>query len=98
MIADSLMENALYFFRERIENAFHSKNYAGLPNGERWRRGKNDSIFERLDVQFTFDQALQQTVAIKGASVTTNAVRQMLKNWRKQKMIEQTEETKYRKL
>ena len=98
VIADSLMENALYFFRERIENAFHSKNYAGLPNGERWRRGKNDSIFERLDVQFTFDQALQQTVAIKGASVTTNAVRQMLKNWRKQKMIEQTDETKYRKL
>ena len=98
VIADSLMENALYFFRERIENAFRSSNYTSLPSGERWRRGKNDSIFGRLDVQFTFDQAMQQTVAIKGANVTINAVRMMLKNWRKQKMIEQTDETRYRKL
>jgi len=28
VIADSLMENALHFFRERIENAFTSREYA----------------------------------------------------------------------
>jgi Rha family phage regulatory protein len=45
---------------------------------------KNDSIFERLDIQFTTEQAMQQSVAVKGAGVNHNTVRQMLKNWRKQ--------------
>ena len=45
---------------------------------------KNDSIFERLDIQFTTEQAMQQSVAVKGANVNHNTVRQMLKNWRKQ--------------
>ena len=44
VIADSLLENALYFFRDRIENAFQSRDYAGGLNGERQKRGKNDSI------------------------------------------------------
>ena len=44
VIADSLLENALYFFRDRIENAFASRDYAGGQNGERQKRGKNDSI------------------------------------------------------
>ena len=98
VIADSLLENALYFFRERIENAFASRDYAGYLNGERLKRGKNDSIYARLDVQFTFDQATQQSVAVKGAGVTHNSVRQMLKNWRKQRLVVQTEDGKYRKV
>ena len=48
VIADSLMENALLFFRDRIENAVNSRNYVGNLNGERLKRGKNDSIFERI--------------------------------------------------
>ena len=28
VIADSLLDNALYFFRDRIENAFLSRDYA----------------------------------------------------------------------
>ena len=95
IIANSLIENALYFFRERIENAFGSKNYAG--GGERSRSSKNDSIFERLDVEFNFDQAFQQSVAIKGAGVSRNSVQQMLKNWRRQGLIVQTEKFRYRK-
>ena len=98
VIADSLLENALYFFRERIENAFASRDYAGYLNGERLKRGKNDSIYARLDVQFTFDQATQQSVAVKGAGVTHNSVRQMLKNWRKQRLVVQTEDGQYRKM
>ncbi len=97
-IADSLMENALYFFRERIENAFASKDYTGWCRGERVLHGKNDSIYERLDVQFTYEQALQQSVAIKGASVSRNSVKQMLKNWRKQGLITAVEEKIYRKV
>ncbi len=98
IIADSLMENALFFFRDRIENAFNSRDYVGSLNGDRSRRGKNDSIFERLDPQFSFDQAMQHSVAIKGAGVTQNSVQQMLKNWRKQGLIIRTEDGGFRKV
>jgi len=98
VIADSLLENALYFFRDRIENAFQSRDYAGGQYGERQKRGKNDSIFERLDIQFTFEQAMQQSVAVKGSNVNHNTVRQMLKNWRKQGLVFLTEEGQYRKI
>ena len=97
-IADSLLENALYFFRERIENAFTSRDYIGHRGEGRVLRGRNDSIYERLDTQFTFDQAVQYSVAIKGATVTRNSVRQMLKNWRSQGLIVEVEERTYRKL
>ena len=98
VIADSLLENALYFFRDRIENAFLSRDYAGGQYGERQKRGKNDSIFERLDIQFTFEQAMQHSVAVKGANVNTNTVRQMLKNWRKQRLVVLEDDGNYRKL
>ena len=96
-IADSLLENALYFFRERIDNAFESREYAGCASSTRHRRTKNDSIYERLDMQFTFEQATQQSVAIKGSGVNRNTVTQMLKNWRIQGLIVQLDRGKYRK-
>ena len=98
IIADSLMENALYFFRDRIENAYKSRNYVGNLSGERQKRGKNDTIFERLDVQFNFGQAMQQSIAVKGANTTQNSVRQMLKNWRNQGLVVQTDNGEYRKV
>ena len=98
VIADSLLENALYFFRDRIENAFMSRDYAGGLSGERQKRGRNDSIFERLDIQFSFEQAMQHSVAVKGANVNHNTVRMMLKNWRKQGLIVLEEDGNYRKL
>ena len=98
VIADSLLENALHFFRDRIENAFNSRDYAGNINGERMKRGKNDSIFERLDILFSLEQATQQSIAIKGAGVTRNSVQQMLKNWRNQGLVQQTADGKFRKI
>ena len=98
VIADSLMENALFFFRDRIENAMTGRDYTGNINGERTKRGKNDSIYERLDQQFTFEQAMQQSVAVKGAGVTLNTVQQMLKNWRKQGLVVLLPDGGYRKL
>jgi hypothetical protein len=98
VIADSLLENALYFFRDRIENAFMSREYAGCRSGERKKRGRNDSIFERLDSQFSFEQAMQHSVAVKGAGVNHNTVRQMLKNWRKQSLVFLTDDGRYRKV
>jgi hypothetical protein len=96
IIADYLLECALYFFRDRIDNAFNSRDYA--LNGERQRIGKNDSIFERLDVEFSFEGAVQHSIAVKGGSVSRNSVRQMLKNWKKQGLIMQTESGRYQKL
>ena len=97
VIADYLLDCALYFFRERIEAAFSSRDYAG--SGERrCRMGKNDSIFARLDVDFGFDAALQHSISVKGSSVTRNQVQQMLKNWKKQRLIVQSEAGRYRKV
>ena len=96
VIADSLMENALFYFRERIENAYNSRNYAGNSNS-RIKPGKNDSIYARLDTQFTFEQAMQQTIAIKGAGVTRNSVQQMLKNWCKQGLAKKIADYKFAK-
>ena len=96
VVADYLMETALYFFRDRIEAAFQSRDYSG--GKDRQRMGKNDSIFERLDVEFGFEVAFQHSVSVKGANVSRNAVRQMLKNWKKQGLIVQTEAGRYRKV
>ena len=96
VIADSLMENALYFFRERIEDAINSRDYAG--SSERLRMGKNDTIYERLDTEFGFDAAFQQSIAVKGADTSRNSVQQMLKNWKKQGLIKQTERGRYVKI
>ncbi len=96
VIADSLLENALFFFYDRIKNAFMSRDYAG--SGERKRTGRNDSIYERLDVQFTFEQATQQTYAVKGAETSRNSIQQMLKNWRKQGLVEFMDSGNYRKI
>ena len=87
ILADYQLDNALYFFRERIEAAFASKDYCGSTQYTRKIRGKNDTIFERLAPRFTFEQALQQSIIEKGASATRNSVKQMLKNWRNAGMI-----------
>ena len=95
VLANYQLENALYFFRSRIEAAFSSKDYCGQAPADRIRRGRNDTIFERLDVTFTFEQAQQQSVAIKGANVTHEAVRQMLKNWKRQGLINILPDSRY---
>ena len=98
ILADYQLENALYFFRSRIEDAFSSKSYCGQTAYDRTRRGRNDSIFERLDVTFSFEQALQQSIAVKGANVTREVVRQMLKNWKRQGLIGVLPDMRYQKV
>ena len=98
VLADYQLDNALYFFRSRIEDAFSSKNYCSQSAYDRSRRGKNDSIFERLDVTFTFEQAEQQSIALKGASATHETVKQMLKNWKRQGLICVLPDMRYQKV
>ena len=98
ILADYQLDNALYFFRSCIEDAFSSKSYCGQTLYDRSRRGRNDSIFERLDVTFSFEQALQQSIAVKGANVTREVVRQMLKNWKRQGLIGVLPDMRYQKV
>ena len=98
VLADYQIDNAMYFFRDRIEAAFTSKDYCPRDVAERTRRGKNDTIFSRLDNTFSYEQALQHSIAVKGANISRNAVQQMLKNWRRQRLVVETPDKKYIKV
>ena len=97
VLADYQMDNALYFFRDRIEAAFTSREYVGRAEHDRRRACKNDSIFERLGATFSFEQALQNSIAVKGANTSRNSVHQMLKNWRNQGLIVDAQWMTYQK-
>ena len=94
VLADYQMDNALYFFRDRIETAFQSREYAGSGQG-RARWGKNDFIFNRLPPTFTREQAWQQAVVVKGSKASRNSVQQMLKNWQKQGLVTPASPTQF---
>lgn len=98
VLADYQLDNALCFFRSRIEDAFSSRDYCGQMPYDRTHRGKNDSIFERLDTTFSFEQAQQQSISVKGANTTLEAVKQMLKNWKRQGLIVMLPDMRYQKL
>lgn len=99
IIADSLIDNAMFFFGDRIEFAMKSSSYASSQPmlGSRTRKGKNDSIFNRLPIEFTDDIAYKNAKVVKGVGAQPNAVRMMLKNWVKQGLIEPAGEGNYRK-
>ena len=90
VIADSLMETNLYFFRDKIRNSTD-------PTLGKKRKGKNKTIYASLSSTFTIDQAVQQAVAIKGADTTRNTIYQMLKNWQAQGLVEHVETGVYKK-
>ena len=46
-----------------------------------------NAVLRDMGIQFTFEQAIQHSVAVKGANVNHNTVRMMLKNWRKQGLV-----------
>ena len=87
VIADSITETKLQFFRSRLEKVYASSEEGGGNNIVKRRPGKNDSIYERLPQQFTFDQAMQQCIAIKGVGVSRNSTSQMIKNWKTQGLV-----------
>ena len=86
----------MYFFRERIENAYKQSGIGG--NNGRLRRGKNDTIFDRLPEKFNYEDACRMTSSIKGVDCSQNAVRQMLRNWDKQGLITIVGPMKYQKV
>ena len=90
VIADYIMDNLEFYFKEKIQNAKESSNYMV---GERFHYGKNDNIFNQLNDEFSTSEASRA----KGPGASANSVRQMLKNWKKQGLIIQTGKDKFKK-
>lgn len=94
IIANALLDTNLSFFRHKIEAESSEFNKS---IGGRVRSSKNDSIYERLDATFTVPQAEQQAIICKG-KISRNSVFQMIKNWKKQGLIECVKPGVYRKI
>lgn len=75
--ADYFLDNALYYFRERIEKAQGSVTEPST----RTHRGKNDAFFSQLGKDFT----LSECVCLRDGN--DNAARMMIRNWESQGLI-----------
>ena len=97
VLADYMIDNAMYFFKERIEMAFRSAAYA--PKAKlRSRKTKNDTIFEQLGEHFNTEDAYCTTVSTKGFDVARARVISMLCRWERQGLVERIDKGVYRKL
>ena len=96
VLADYMIDNAMLFFRERIETAFRSGSYVS-PGKARSRKSKNDSIYEELADRFTTEEAYGVSVGIRGGDISNGSVRTMLSRWEQQGMVERIERGVYKK-
>ena len=86
VIADYIIDNDLFFFREKLENAY-KKSEERIKMGLRVIRGKNDSIYSRLPQMFSHAELVAEARKIKGPDVTDNAIKQIIKNWKASELI-----------
>ena len=96
VLADYMIDNAMLFFRERIETAFRSGSYVSSGKA-RSRKSKNDSIYEELADRFTTEEAYGVSVGIRGGDISNGSVRTMLSRWEQQGMVERIERGVYKK-
>ncbi len=96
VLADYMIDNAMLFFRERIETAFRSGSYVSSGKA-RSRKSKNDSIYEELADKFTTEEAYGVSVGIRGGDISNGSVRTMLSRWEQQGMVERIERGVYKK-
>ena len=97
VLADYMIDNAMYFFKERIEMAFRPAAYA--PKAKlRSRKTKNDTIFEQLGEHFNTEDAYCTTVSTRGFDVARARVISMLCRWERQGLVERIDKGVYRKL
>ena len=96
VIADYMLDNALRFFRERIEAAFNSNDYISS-DSMRCRKSKNDTIYEQLNNQFTADEAHGATIGARGFDVPKSRVNTMLMRWERQGMVVRVDKGVYKK-
>ena len=96
VIADYMLDNALRFFRERIEAAFNSNDYISS-DSIRCRKSKNDTIYEQLNNQFTTDEAHGATIGARGFDVPKSRLNTMLMRWERQGMVVRVDKGVYKK-
>ena len=96
VIADYMLDNALRFFRERIEAAFNSNDYISS-DSIRCRKSKNDTIYEQLNNLFTTDEAHGATIGARGFDVPKSRVNTMLMRWERQGMVVRVDKGVYKK-
>ena len=96
VLADYMIDNAIYFFRERIEEAFRAATYAPS-DAPRTQKGSNDTIYRKLAGQFTTEEAYGATVSVRGFDVQRGRVFTMLSRWERQGMVERIEKGVYKK-
>lgn len=95
IIADYLLENVLYYFRDRIERAYNNPDYQ---TSQRQRNSANDSIYDRLGQIFTIDDLRREKSKDYTGNDLDNTVKQMAKNWKKNGLCESIDKGKYKKL
>ena len=91
-----MIDNAIYFFRERIEEAFRAGTYAPADT-PRTQKGCNDTIYQKLGGQFTTEEAYGATINVRGFDVQKGRVRTMLYRWEKQGIVQRIEKGVYKK-
>ena len=96
VLADYMIDNAIYFFRERIEEAFRAGTYAPADT-PRTQKGCNDTIYQKLGGQFTTEEAYGATINVRGFDVQKGRVRTMLYWWEKQGIVQRIEKGVYKK-
>lgn len=88
-VADYLLDQQLRYFRARIEKKYASADYATAPCGR--RPAANDAVYSALPQQFSFDEAVKVTTAVKGKAVSRNSVSCMLRRWSTAGKVQQQE-------
>ena len=96
VLADYMIDNAIYFFRERIEEAFRAATYAPA-DAPRTKKSSNDTIYKQLETNFTSDEAFSLAMSLRGGNVTKVRINLMLYRWERQGMVRRIDRGVYKK-
>ena len=96
VLADYMIDNAIYFFRERIEEAFQAANYTPV-EAPRTKKSSNDTIYKQLETNFTSDEAFSLATSLKGGNVTKVRINSMLYRWERQGIVRRIDRGVYKK-
>ena len=96
VLADYMIDNAIYFFRERIEEAFRAATYAPA-DAPRTKKSSNDTIYKQLETNFTSDEAFSLAMSLRGGNVTKVRINSMLYRWERQRMVRRIDRGVYKK-
>ena len=96
VLADYMIDNAIYFFRERIEEAFRAATFAPA-DAPRTKKSSNDTIYKQLETNFTSDEAFSLAMSLRGGNVTKVRINSMLYRWERQGMVRRIDRGVYKK-